>query len=736
MESRASEILDVKPDCVKPFEVHDSFNDNVLSGVICRQSDHRYGALVIFKVNDWECEQVIWGTPKLEYPFDRNGTFHWPPIHRVEMWDKLDGCLHWKTEILTDHGKITIGNIVNKKLPVKVLSFSEKTNEVSYKNILSYHKEPICRQYLRIVTTGLGKQPSNKGIVCTNNHKFYSNGTWVEAKDLKIKQKVSHVSLDIEDRAKEMLLGCLLGDSSIARTPHRKTRFVLFGHSIAQSEYFEYKKMLLSNLFHEGKGFRGGFSGSKPNRRGFSLTNDGVHKLITTVCEEAGKKKITERWIDKITPLSLAFWYMDDGSMGSEKLQRARASLHTHGYTEEEVNLLRSMLKKNFNIDSSIYYSKGFFITLTADGSEKFFKLIYPYICDSMKYKLPKKYQGNECILCDPFLLCNNIDDVEVLEVSSDLGSLGGKTKGKFQYDITVDDNSNYFARGVLVHNTNILAYTYNYKDSTFLTYKTRLTPVLAESTYGSFLSMWIEMLSEHEWIHHVIDNNPDYNLSFELYGSRNPITIQYDTLLDTRILFGIHKKDHAVKPPTELWFAENAPECVSHTPDMDLTDLYNAMRENMSDKNAGGLYCEGLVMYANTGGGSWRMFKCKPEEIERIHWAASGTIPKRDLWNTALNAFEGEEPSIEVFIELLSEEYTQELINRSRIKIGKIFMDATIHMQTVKSVNEVWRKAKEEGFDVMHDKAGTLRWMSQFFPKSQMRKVGSIILKQAGVLS
>jgi len=374
METRACEILDVKADCVKQFEVHDSFNDNVLSGVICRQSDHRYGALVIFRVNDWECEQVIWGTPKLDYPFDRNGNFHWPPIHRVEMWDKLDG--------------------------------------------------------------------------------------------------------------------------------------------------------------------------------------------------------------------------------------------------------------------------------------------------------------------------------------------------------------------------TNILAYTYNYKEATFLTYKTRLTPVLAESTYGSFLSMWIEMLSKHEWIHHVINNNPDYNLSFELYGSRNPITIQYDTLLDTRILFGVHKEDHAVKPPTGLWFAENAPDCVSHTADMDLTDLYNAMRESMSGKNTDGLYCEGLVMYASTGGNSWRMFKCKPEEIERIHWAASGVIPKRDLWNTALNAFEGEEPSIETFLELLLEEYPQELINRSRIKIGKIFMDATIHMQTVKSVNEVWQKAKEEGFDVTHDKAGTLRWMSQFFPKSQMRKVASIILKQAGMLS
>lgn len=374
MIERACEILEVKPDCIKEFEAHDPFNGNVLSGVICRQSDHRYGALVIFSVNDWRCEQVIFGTPKLEYPFDRDGVFHWPPVNQVEMWDKLDG--------------------------------------------------------------------------------------------------------------------------------------------------------------------------------------------------------------------------------------------------------------------------------------------------------------------------------------------------------------------------TNILAYTYLYQDTEYLTYKTRLTPVLMDSTYGLFYSMWLEMLNEKEWIHHAIKNNPDYNLSFELYGSRNPITIQYNTPLDTKILFGVRKTDHAVKPPTELWGVDgNTPDCVSHTPGRDLTDLYNAMREDMSARNNENLYCEGLVMYAHTGGPSWRMFKCKPEEIEKIHWAASGVIPKRDLWNTALNAFEGNEPDIDYFIELLSEEYTVDLINKSRPRISRIFDEAIKHMEVVKSVNEVWQRAKEQGFDVTQDKSGTFRWMSQFFHKSQMRKVGSIILKQAGLI-
>lgn len=283
---------------------------------------------------------------------------------------------------------------------------------------------------------------------------------------------------------------------------------------------------------------------------------------------------------------------------------------------------------------------------------------------------------------------------------------------------------------------TNILAYHYkdqNGKDC--VSFKTRLTPTLQDGGFGSFLSMWMEMLEEHPWIYRAIDNNQDYNLSFELYGSRNPITVEYSIPLSVKLLFGVRLVDHAIKPPSELMVLEG--DCAGNvlfSQSADLTEMYNELRNYMSGINNGGLYCEGAVLYAHTGGPSWRMFKCKPEEIEKIHWAASGYIPARDLWNTAINAFECGAPTLSDFIQLLSEEYTVEMINKSRIKIEKAFKNAMIHVEVVKSVNEVWGKAKAQGFDVTKDKAGTFRWMSQYFPKSHMRKVGSIILKQAGL--
>ena len=288
---------------------------------------------------------------------------------------------------------------------------------------------------------------------------------------------------------------------------------------------------------------------------------------------------------------------------------------------------------------------------------------------------------------------------------------------------------------------TNILAYRYSYNGQEFITYKTRLTPVVKDSTLVSFRSVWIEYMSENYWVKELVELNPEFNLSFELFGSRNPITIKYEVPLDVKFLFGVRRKDAAIKPPTLL----NLPpgirlplefEGISSLNKESLTKGYNQFREIMSTKNGEDLFVEGMVLYAHVGEPSWRMFKCKPEEVEKIHWSASGSIPTLVLKNTALNVFEDkEEPTVEDFHMLLLEEFSQDIINKSRLKIQKVWDWSKEHMLLVKTVNEVWSKAKAEGFDVSKDKNQTMRFMSSYFSKSMMSKVGTIILKQAGLI-
>ena len=257
------------------------------------------------------------------------------------------------------------------------------------------------------------------------------------------------------------------------------------------------------------------------------------------------------------------------------------------------------------------------------------------------------------------------------------------------------------------------------------------------------FKSMWEEYLQENDWVKKVIDSNELFNLSFEMFGSRNPITIVYDVSLEVNLLFGVRRTDHAIKPPTNLDRTKDVKIPMSYTMlgDDDLSyftlkDRYNKHREHMSMKNKESLVIEGMVQYCHVGLPSWKMLKCKPEEIEKIHWSASGTIPSISLYNTALNVFESSEnPKIEDLIELLKEEYPQELITKSTHKIEKAWDKAFTRIQLTSEVNEIWILAKKQGLDITKDKGETMRFMSKYYPREKMKKIGTIVLQLAGLL-
>jgi len=288
---------------------------------------------------------------------------------------------------------------------------------------------------------------------------------------------------------------------------------------------------------------------------------------------------------------------------------------------------------------------------------------------------------------------------------------------------------------------TNILSYRYYIDEKEFVTFKTRLTPIVQDGKFAPFYSLWKEMLNEKEWIMKLINQNSAFNLSFELFGSRNPITIKYSSPLDVCLLFGVDSITRFIVPPSKLNLTPETrlPQRYYLSPITNPTDVYNNFRQEMSNTNNQSEYLliEGMVMYASVvGDPSWRMFKCKPEEVEKIHWTAGGSIPRVSLFNTGINTFESyDDPTIDNFIELLREEYPPELIIKNTLKINKIWEQVLQRMNLVKMVNDVWELAKKEGFDVTKDKNGTMRFMSKYFDRNIMSKVGGLILKQAGLL-
>jgi hypothetical protein len=50
--------------------------------------------------------------------------------------------------------------------------------------------------------------------------------------------------------------------------------------------------------------------------------------------------------------------------------------------------------------------------------------------------------------------------------------------------------------------------------------------------------------------------------------------------------------------------------------------------------------------------------------------------------------------------------------------------------------INSIWKLAKDNGLDVSKNKNETMRFLSNYFDKKEMSKVGTHILKQAGLIN
>jgi len=87
---------------------------------------------------------------------------------------------------------------------------------------------------------------------------------------------------------------------------------------------------------------------------------------------------------------------------------------------------------------------------------------------------------------------------------------------------------------------TNILAYRYLFNDYYYYTYKTRLRPFVSSGRFGNFYDMWMEVGKPYFGTIKRMIETYDCNLSFELYGARNPHLLLYKNSLDPAFLFGV----------------------------------------------------------------------------------------------------------------------------------------------------------------------------------------------------
>ena len=269
---------------------------------------------------------------------------------------------------------------------------------------------------------------------------------------------------------------------------------------------------------------------------------------------------------------------------------------------------------------------------------------------------------------------------------------------------------------------TNIFAYRYFYKGRAFLTYKVRLFPFLR----GPFLNLWKEILKKYPRIPILFSLNPDFTgFSFELYGNDNHHLIQYDHKIDTRILFGL-KEGGNIFPPKYLNLKDtNIKEArlekeVSRDYIYEYQSLQEQYEKTLKTTESGYEGREGSIWYLKTKKDDFRIFKCKPPTIERIHWSMY-PLDLNVIKATACNVLElWDTVTYKNLVELLLEEFPKEQIELSEKRIQKVlieFDEKEVFNQRV----SILLKDLPENLDI---KTEIMPYLSKFFEKKEMGSV------------
>jgi predicted nucleic acid-binding Zn ribbon protein len=209
-----------------------------------------------------------------------------------------------------------------------------------------------------------------------------------------------HYSQELTDLQKQFIYGSLLGDLCV-RKPKGKVRnaYMTVSHCLEQAEYVQFKYLLMKNFVRKPpKAVQNKGWGTRIVR--FNTLSHPAFTEIYDICYPKGRKAVSLSWLSQVdSPLALAIWYMDDGSLGKE----AKMRISTYGFGKEGNHILQDWLKNRWHVNSRIVQDirgRGFYLAFLAKDRDRFFSLVRQYIIPSMRYKILPELKTVPCVIC------------------------------------------------------------------------------------------------------------------------------------------------------------------------------------------------------------------------------------------------------------------------------------------------------------------------------------------------
>lgn len=177
-----------------------------------------------------------------------------------------------------------------------------------------------------------------------------------------------------------VLVGSLLGDGTLRKQGTRTNALLEVNHSFKHKEYVDWKwrhfhdVVLTHPRSRIGTGTRVAY---RFTTRSLPVFTDYYYWFYKT-----GRKNVPEDL--KLNPVILAVWFMDDGTRS-----RSAVYLNTQQFSIEEQLLLQRLLKRSFNIDSTLNRDKQYWrLRIRTESTKKLVRIVSPFIVPCFQYKL------------------------------------------------------------------------------------------------------------------------------------------------------------------------------------------------------------------------------------------------------------------------------------------------------------------------------------------------------------
>lgn len=363
-------------------------------------------------------------------------------------------CAHYSTKVLLSNGKSeTIGKIVNNKQEVEVLTFNFEKKIFEPKRVTQFYKYPRTSPFIKIYTKGCGHKRT-ESVLLTPNHWVYTDKGKKQVRNLTVGDGFLRKGMFLNNFQKQFVLGTLLGTGCLAGAGSSSS-YLSWTHSIKQKEYIEHKAKILGEL-------TSGVKVTKPirylktPRTHLETKHVSTFHEIEEICYDCltKKKTVTKEWAQQLDLVSLAFWYLDAGSLQNNKKS---INFSTNFYTKEECIILctNSILNK---YEPVVYTTaKGNSISINKkQNTINFLNDIKKYIPPSMAHKTIFKEEE----LCSPLFdsVHESFGYVPIFKLEEFIPNTPASA---YVYDIGVEDNHNYLVGGA----HNVISNSFKTKD-------------------------------------------------------------------------------------------------------------------------------------------------------------------------------------------------------------------------------------------------------------------------------